>query len=224
MSQLLRKEGRNERCESETYLQLSHVLSPVPWGASLTLGATDVVGTLGPVAGIGNMCDVRGTGGSIDELFGNKFTVPLRGNGMRPFISTLSSCCCPWSWASRTHLCRCYRRLVCGPRLGGLDSLAPLAKKLDFGLRHIPFCFKLHRIRGAMPFNCPVRPPIHSCYAELSLHLRLDLQPRCSACFVTMITILVDRSRAISCRLPWLQPWWSGIDIGSTLSKKSVPR
>ena len=186
MSQLLGKEGRNERCESETYLQLSHELSGVPWGASLTLGATN--------------------------------------DGMRPCISTLSSCCCLWSWASRTHLCRCYRPLLCGPRLGGLDSLAPLAEKLDFGLRDIRFCFKLHCIRGAMPFNRPVRPPIHSCYAELSLHLRLGLQPRCSACFVTMITILVDRSRAILCRLPWLHPWWSGIEIESTLLKESVRR
>ena len=224
MSQLLSKEGRNERCESETYLQLSHVLSAVRWGASLTLGATDVVGTLGPVAGIGNMCDVGGNAGSIDELLGNRLSIPLRETVVRPCISTLSSCCCPWSWASRTHLCWCYRRLVCVLRVERLDSLVPLAKKLDFGLRHIPLCFKLHCIRGAMPFNCPVRPPIHSCYAELSLHLRLDLQPRCSACFVAMITILVDRSRAISCRLPWLQPWWSGIEIGSTLSKKSVPR
>ena len=75
-----------------------------------------------------------------------------------------------------------------------------------------------------MPIDSAVRPPNYSCYAELSLDLRLGLQPRCSACFVTMITILVDRSRAILCRLPWLHPWWSGIGIESTLLKESVRR
>lgn len=97
MPQLLGQEGRNQKCESETYLQLSHALSAVRFGASLTWGATDVAGTRGPVAGIDNMSDVGATAGSIDELLGTPLFVPLCGMVTRPFVSTLSSYCCPWS-------------------------------------------------------------------------------------------------------------------------------